>query len=287
MSEQALFLILALFSFFTLSGLINVTTVLMAAMRETPMQISHWEPFVWELSSAYATLALIPLISRLVSHVGWLWENPLRSVFTYAGASLVFCALHVTIMVVVRKALYAVAGRSYNFADSVQSLAFEIVYEVRQDVWSFFSLVIAIGVYRYLLRQWLGDVATVEELPDNTEPEPVRGLPQTLLLKKHGKEYLIKTRSIQWAEASGNYLNLHVDGACYPMRITMGMFISDAAAYGFIRTHRSYLVNPQYIDRMTLLPSGDGEIAMKDGEIVRLSWRYRKDYEEHIAALTA
>ncbi len=102
-----------------------------------------------------------------------------------------------------------------------------------------------------------------------------------------GKEFLIKTKDVQWAESAGNYINLRIHDAIYPMRITMTDFAEQAKLHGFIRTHRSQIINAYWIAHIQKNPSGDADITMIDGSILKLSRRFKHDFETFIHSLAS
>ncbi|WP_439222828.1 LytTR family DNA-binding domain-containing protein [Idiomarina sp. ST20R2A10] len=277
--------LILLFAIFSINGLINATTVLMQDMRGNESAFLTWEPFVWELSSAYSTLLLFPLIALFTEHFSWQWKYPLKSFLRYTGAAIVFSLLHVCTMVLVREFAYGFTASEYDFATNTNTFVFELFYEIRKDVWSFTFFVVVIEVYRYALYQWLGDTKPIFQ--SSVPPaESHNVLPEVLLVKKTGKEFLIKTREVQWAESAGNYINLRIDEAIYPMRITMADFAEQAKFYGFVRTHRSQVINTHWIEHIKKLPSGDADIKMRDGTVLKLSRRFKKEFDTFVTSLS-
>jgi DNA-binding LytR/AlgR family response regulator len=96
-----------------------------------------------------------------------------------------------------------------------------------------------------------------------------------LLVKKLGKEFLIKKQDIAWAASSGNYVNLYINDEVFPMRTTLTAFLSDNKHLPIERVHRSFAVNLTQIDNIELQESGDGIITLKSGNTVKMSRRYR------------
>ena len=47
--------------------------------------------------------------------------------------------------------------------------------------------------------------------------------PERFLVRKLGKEFLLSANEVEWLQASGNYMNLHVRGRAYPLRSTMAV----------------------------------------------------------------
>ncbi len=62
---------LALFCYFSINATISVTTVLMEEATKANASFQVWEPFVWEYSSALATLVTFPLIAGILRQYPW------------------------------------------------------------------------------------------------------------------------------------------------------------------------------------------------------------------------
>ena len=73
---------------------------------------------------------------------------------------------------------------------------------------------------------------------------------------------VVKSKNIRYIEGSGNYQMLYLDGKSEPMEVkmTMDKLEQMTEPLGFIRVHKGFLVNYQYIHRV--MP---GEIILSDG----------------------
>jgi hypothetical protein len=80
---------------------------------------------------------------------------------------------------------------------------------------------------------------------------------------------------IDWIEASGNYVRLHVGGESYLFRETMNAMEAKLDPGKFLRIHRSTLVNLDRIKEMQPWFSGEHGILLRDGTELRLSRGYR------------
>ncbi len=247
----------------------------MEGARNATASFEYWEPLVWEFSSAFSSLILFPFIAWFTIKYSWQWQSLLQSLAIYFLASLVFSFLHVGIMVSLRECVYMFTSHNYSFAHSFSELAYEMLYELRKDIWSFFVFVILITLYRQAIKQLVGDAHKVDERPPQKHT-----LSKHLLVKKLGKEFLIKTEQIEWVQASGNYVNLFIGDDIYPMRSTLTHFIDSEDCISFCRVHRSHAINLNFVKFILPLPSGDAEITMLSGATVRLSRRYKDNFEE-------
>jgi DNA-binding LytR/AlgR family response regulator len=94
-------------------------------------------------------------------------------------------------------------------------------------------------------------------------------------VKKLNKEFLVRLCDVYWIEASGNYVNLHTYDATFPLPYTTKKFCEQASARGFIRTHRSYAAQSNFIDNITFTDSGDGNAVLLSGTTLPISRRYK------------
>ncbi len=243
--------------------LLLATTELMEARRRGS-DLPWWEPFTWEVTSIGVLLLLIWPIARLLS---WLQArlSLVTQIVAHCLLTLPFSIIHVGAMVALRKLWYSLMEQSYNFGH----LGYEFLYEYRKDAMTYFILVAVISCYRFIVRRLQGEASYMDESENSS-----KSIPDRLLVKKLGKEFLISISEISWIEACGNYANLHVKGGVYPMRITMAKLEARLPKY-FCRVHRSSIVNIHSIDHIEPLDSGDYRIRLRSGEEIPLSRRYR------------
>lgn len=272
-NQSAITLVL-IAAYFLVNGFINSTTVLMEFMRSDHVSVEMWEPFTWEFSSAIGSLLLVIVLAKWLQLYPWNWQRPAFSFGQYSLMALAFSAAHITFMILSRELVYALMGREYEFAEGFEQWRFELIYELRKDIWSFVFFVIAIWGYRYIVAQWLGDAKEIGENIPNEQQQTGKSS-DLLLIKKLGREFLVDKNKIEWIEASGNYLNLHVGEDVFPMRATFKSFLEGDAHLTFKRIHRSYAVNLSFVDNLTLAKSGDGVVTLKSGKSIKMSRRYK------------
>lgn len=105
---------------------------------------------------------------------------------------------------------------------------------------------------------------------------------ERLLVKKLGKEFIIKVSDVEWLESSGNYVNLYINDRAYPLRATLGKLSEQLENRGFCRIHRSYAVRLDAIESITPLSSGDGEVKLLSGKVLNISRRYKEAFRKHL-----
>ena len=103
---------------------------------------------------------------------------------------------------------------------------------------------------------------------------------ERVTIKTAGRVYLLKTTDIDWIEASGNYLRLHVGAATHLLRETMNNLEARLDPECFWRIHRSTLVNVDRIRELQPLFHGDHVVILQDGTELTLSRTYRRNLPE-------
>ncbi len=90
----------------------------------------------------------------------------------------------------------------------------------------------------------------------------------------------MQASDIEWLEAAENYVNLHVRGHVYPLRSTMTAIEERLDPLRFVRVHRSYIVNLDFLERIEPLDTGDARLLLKNGTRIPCSRRYRHALRE-------
>jgi len=98
---------------------------------------------------------------------------------------------------------------------------------------------------------------------------------ERLMIKSSGRVFFLRTAEIDWIEAEGNYLRLHVGKEAHLLRETMNRLASKLDPDKFLRIHRSTLVNIERIKELQPLFSGDYVVILRDGKQLTLSRSYR------------
>lgn len=236
------------------------------------LHVAYWEPAVWEFSSNLVILCLVPAILAYERRFPLQWTLLKRNLPLHVAGSIVFSLVHVGAMVAIRKLAYLTQGGTYTFGD----LPGELLYEYLKDVRSYILILSICLTYRFVMLRWQGE-AKLLEAPDEGPPvEPVEQ-PERFLVRKLGKEFLLPAAEIESAQAWGNYVNLRVRGHDYPLRSTMAAIEQRLDAKRFVRVHRSYIVNLDFVVEIEPLDSGDARAKLRDGSYVPVSRRYRDD----------
>ncbi|MDI1272824.1 LytTR family DNA-binding domain-containing protein [Polaromonas sp.] len=236
--------------------------------------VAFVQPLIWELTSNLTVGLLIPALVAFERRFPLRWDTLHRHLPWHLAGTLVFCVVHVLVMMALRKAAYASVGASYN----VGNWASVFAYEYLKDVRSYVLILGALVSYRLLLLRLQGE-ARVLDAPEAAEGSaPVAATttrPERFLVRKLRKEFLIAANDIEWLQAQGNYVGIHVNGHDYLLRSTLADFLGQLDPARFAQVHRSFAVNLDRIAEIEPLDSGDARLRMKDGSLVACSRRYR------------
>jgi hypothetical protein len=237
---------------------------------------SSIEPWIWEASSSLVILSMVPLVVLATRQWPMRFDTWARNLKVHLALSVPFCLVHVGLMIVLRMLAYAAMGSRYHFGDD---WPLELGYEYLKDIRTYFLFVALITGYGFIVRRLQGEASLLAEPDEGPPVEPV-DRPERFLVRKLGREFLVAAREIEWLQASGNYVNLHVRGRDYPLRATMAGIEERLDPTRFVRVHRSYLVNLDYLTEMEPLETGDARLTMRDGATVPCSRRFRTQLRE-------
>ncbi|HQR89383.1 MAG TPA: LytTR family DNA-binding domain-containing protein, partial [Caulobacter sp.] len=206
-------------------------------------------PVIWEGSSALVTLAIfaIPAAVALWTHrhrPRWWQAAPVHLI-----AVLTYSALHVAGFVALRKLAYLVLlQQTYDFGDLYR----EVPYEFRKDIVAYG---IAWVLFFLSLRQGRQQAAA--------RPAP---LPATFDIQDGARLLRVPIDDILAVRSAGNYVEFVLADSRRPlMRTPLAAIQTDLTEHGFIRSHRSWLVNKARVTG--LRPEGSGDYAVELGEL--------------------
>lgn len=244
-------------------------------LRRGGVDFPLWRPAMWEITSTLVIGLLIPAVVAFERRYPLHWGTLRRHLPLHLAATLVFCTVHVVLMIALRKAVHAAIGDSYP----VNDLGCVFAYEYLKDVRTYALILVAIWSYRLLMMRLQGEARLLDpQEPPAGDPAPAPAtpaLPERFLVRKLRKEFLVAANDIEWLQAQGNYVGLHVRGHDYLLRSTLTEFLEQLDPARFARVHRSYAVHLDHVAEIEPLDAGDARLRMKDGSVVPCSRRYR------------
>jgi DNA-binding LytR/AlgR family response regulator len=219
--------------------------------------LAAWEPITWEATSALTNIiacAAIWLALRLAPPTGrWL-----RFGLIHLIASVVFSAIHVGGMWSLRAAVYLLAGSRYAPAPA------ELIYEYRKDLLAYVGIAVLLWVVPRL------------NLGGASPAEPKRAAREDWFDIHDGARILrIPLSEILAVRAAGNYVEFLLRDERRPlMRASLREIELALAPSGFLRTHRSWIVNPAGVRLLEPSGSGDYRLALEGGAEAAVSRRF-------------
>ena len=103
-----------------------------------------------------------------------------------------------------------------------------------------------------------GLVSLLEELRDRRRSD-------RLVVKTGGRVIFLRTEDIDWVEASGNYVRLHVGSDAHLLRESMKNMERRLDPSTFVRIHRSAIVNVDRIKELEPWFHGEYIVILRDG----------------------
>ena len=218
-----------------------------------------WRPITYEFSSGLVALLLMPVVWRLALAVRPWAGRPLRAVGLHLAGALAFSAAHVGGFVLVRKAVFAMVGQTYDFGGPAPFL-----YELPKDLVTY---AVVVGVFWGVERLVKGRV---------TAARATAADPFTFDIRDGAKVVRVRIDDILAVRSAGNYVEfLLADGRAPLMRATLAAVEARLAPHGVARTHRSWLVNTGRIEEIEPARSGDFRLSLPGGVEAPLSRRFR------------
>ena len=111
---------------------------------------------------------------------------------------------------------------------------------------------------------------------------PPHRLLDRLVVKSGGATRFIRAADIDWIEAAGVYVNLHVAAKEILYRSALADLAERLDPARFIRVHRSTIVNIESILQLEPISHGEFDVIMKSGARTRISRSYRAQLEERL-----
>jgi two-component system, LytTR family, response regulator len=112
------------------------------------------------------------------------------------------------------------------------------------------------------------------------EVRPAREYLQRLSVRAGMRTVLVRVAEIDWLEAEGKYVRLHVGGRTHLIRDTLTRLEEALDPSLFRRIHRSTIVNLERVREIETLFQGDCVLVLQDGTRLNAGRAYRKNLDE-------
>ena len=106
--------------------------------------------------------------------------------------------------------------------------------------------------------------------------------PQRLLIRDRGRITPVPVDDVDWIEASGDYVMVHVKEQSHLLERSLAEMADLLGRRGFARVHRGAIVNLSRIKELRPLGSGRYELVLTDGEVLTVSRSYSAQFRGHL-----
>ena len=103
-----------------------------------------------------------------------------------------------------------------------------------------------------------------------------------LAIKDRDSTVLVNIDDIDWVDAAGDYMCIHIGGETHIMRSTLKGLMPKLNPATFKRIHRSTVVNLNRIIKVTPLQKGEYELDLDCGETLKVSRNYRQEIKLYL-----
>lgn len=238
------------------AGCVNV---LGAAQRGAASWAALRGPVLDEITSALIIICLLPLIKHSVDRLATTRDRRI-ALIVIALAMTVYALLHIIFMVALRFPVYALFGSGYDF-----SWRDHFATEFRKDLVSAFMIAVLF---------WLIDRRAAAPAPVVAQVAPDPRRPE-IWLRDGAKSIRVDPVQIISVTSAGNYVEFALPDARHLIRGTLAGEESRLRPFGFVRIHRTRLVNVTRVVAIETRANGDFVARMDTGEMIAGSRRYR------------
>jgi two-component system LytT family response regulator len=108
---------------------------------------------------------------------------------------------------------------------------------------------------------------------------------ERLVVRDAGRILFLQANSVDWIEAEGNYVRLHIGKESHLLRETMNSTEARLASRKFLRVSRSTIVNLERVTEWQPLFHGDSIVILRDGTRLTVSRVYRETFDRLVSRL--
>ena len=234
-------------------GAVNIVNII--TLQHDYPQDGLFGPVVAEGSSWITFMAFF-----WIPWIAWRIAPPLRKPYwkllIHVPAAVVFSFVHVAGFVAIRKLIIWLAGSHYHYGPFGPAF----LYEFRKDVLGYILFTAGFVLIDHLLRQ-----QALIETPGQT---------LTFDIKDGARLTRVRLDELLAIASAGNYVEFVLrDGRRLLMRSPLSTLEGELSPRGFLRTHRSWIVNAKHVT--ALKPEGSGDYSIELGSLsVPLSRRF-------------
>lgn len=118
----------------------------------------------------------------------------------------------------------------------------------------------------------------------DTEAQEADECIERFTIRSRNRIYFVEAEEVQWIESEGDYVALHDGEETHLVRKTMKELEERLDPNRFVRVHRSYIVNTEYVEELRPLKHGTYRLIMQSGTPLKSSRGYGDNVEALIDA---
>ncbi|MCO4797729.1 MAG: response regulator transcription factor [Colwelliaceae bacterium] len=111
---------------------------------------------------------------------------------------------------------------------------------------------------------------------EHNKPVNISHYSDVLAIKDAGEVSRVPVKDILWIDAAGDYMCVHTDQNTHILRKTMKQLEENLDPKQFIRSHRSTIVNKNYINKFCSQLNGEYYLVMNNGKELKVSRSYKE-----------
>lgn len=111
---------------------------------------------------------------------------------------------------------------------------------------------------------------------DAAPPPPIEPGPRTLVVRSGSQLIFLDPDEVDWIEASGVYVSVHVGPTTHLIRETLRHVEEQLDPARFVRVHRSTILNLARVRKIVPHLNGGAIVLLKDGTRLKMSRSYRE-----------
>jgi two-component system LytT family response regulator len=100
-----------------------------------------------------------------------------------------------------------------------------------------------------------------------------------IAFKEKGKILFINPGDVVAVQAEGNYVSLCRESISHLLRESISVVAEKLEPYGFIRIHRSVLVNASFVEEIRPYPTGEYGLRVKGGKEYTVTRTYKRNLQ--------
>jgi len=117
---------------------------------------------------------------------------------------------------------------------------------------------------------------------ENNSPVSISNYSDVLAIKDAGEVSRVPVKDILWIDAAGDYMCVHTEINTHILRKTMKDLEECLDPKQFIRSHRSTIVNKNYVDKFCSQLNGEYYLVMKNGKELKVSRSYKEKVKQAV-----